>query len=443
MSNRPLLIIHGWSDSSSSFEKLAKIIESQIGRYVQEVNLADYVSMDDAVTFYDIAAAMQKAWLARNLPTEKGKVDVIAHSAGALVLRTWLQIYYSAGNSPIKNLVLLAPANFGSHLAHKGRAFFGRVIEGFNSKKMFQVGTQLLKGLELASPFTFNLALADCFNDQSYFGPGNILCTVLTGNHGYTGISAAANEDGTDGVVRIAAANLNCAILDVDFSENMLEPTYNYLLATGKTAFAIIDGENHSTIVNKDNGFASDLTLPFIIQGLMVNDKEFADWCKKTEQHTQEVVNRNINNRSKHGFQNTVSFVTDQFNTHIHEYFLEFYGHGENTDKVAELLHGDIIRNVHRYGDDNTYRSLYMDCTTLYQHFAKNRHPLLVSLTALPIISKQGEVGYRTFTDEDIGSIVLQQSEIATLFQENRTLLVRIKLRREQSSEVFAFKKSQ
>ncbi|MDF2867282.1 MAG: alpha/beta hydrolase, partial [Gammaproteobacteria bacterium] len=234
MSNRPLIIIHGWSDSSASFIKLAKLIEAQMGRHVQVINLADYLSMDDEITFFDLAAAMQAAWLAKQLPTQKGSVDILAHSTSALVVRNWLQLYYADGNTPIKHLVLLAPANFGSTLAHKGRAFYGRVLKGFSSKKIFQVGAKLLKGLELASPFTFNLALADRFNKVSYFGSSDILCTILMGNTGYTGISAAANEDGGDGTVRIASANLNCALVDIDFNTDPLQPTYTYKPSTGQ-----------------------------------------------------------------------------------------------------------------------------------------------------------------------------------------------------------------
>jgi len=437
MSNRPLLIVHGWSDSSTSFTKLAKLIEAQMGRQVQVINLADYLSMDDDITFFDLAAAMQTAWLARRLPMQKDSVDIIAHSTGGLIIRNWLQLYYPHGEAPIKHLVLLAPANFGSALAHKGRAFYGRVLKGFSGKKIFQVGAKLLKGLELASPFTFNLALADRFNETSYFGSGNILCTILIGNTGYTGISAAANEDGSDGTVRIAAANLNCALVDIDFNTNPQQPSFTYQASTGQIAFAIIDGENHRSIINQDGGFRSDDTLEFIIQALMINDQEFDGWCQKLVKHTQLVTNLGLTTPSKQGFQHMICHVADQFKQEVTEYFLEFFGDDNHTAKIAELFHVDTIQDVHPYGDNPSYRSLYMNCSRLYQVFNQANHRLLISLTALPEFRKQGDVGYRTFTDEDIGSIAVAGEEFVSLFQENRTLLVRIKLRREQSARVF------
>jgi pimeloyl-ACP methyl ester carboxylesterase len=440
MFSKPLIIIHGWSDSSRSFHKLAQLIESQTGRTAQEINLADYLSMDDAISFYDLAAAMQNAWRLSGLPHSPASVDVIAHSAGGLVVRTWLQLYFSAGNSPIKNLVLLAPANFGSQLAHKGRAFYGRILKGFSGERMFQVGAQLLKELELASPFTFELALADRFNEHSYYGPGKILCTVLCGNTGYSGISAAANEDGSDGTVRVAAANLNCALLDIDFSNDPLHPNYNYLQASGSTAFAIMDGENHHTIVGGEPDFSNPQTLEFIIQGLHIKDQQFAAWCTKLERHNQLMMNANLSIQSKHGFQNTLCQVENQFGQAIEEYFLEFYGIGLNEKKVAELFHASLIQSVHAYSENHSYRSLYIDCTALYQTFAAMNEHLLLSLTAYPALNQQGDVGYRTFTDSEIGSIAISKAELASLFQENRSLLVRIKLRREQSSKIFQIK---
>jgi pimeloyl-ACP methyl ester carboxylesterase len=440
MSNRPLLIIHGWSDSSTSFNSLAQLIEAQIGRNVQVINLADYLSMDDEITLFDLAAAMQTAWLGKQLPLQKGAVDIIAHSTGALVVRLWLQLYYANGAVPIKNLVLLAPANFGSALAHKGRAFYGRIIKGFNSEKMFQVGAKILKGLELASPFSFNLAIADRFNENNYFGQGDVLCTVLVGNTGYSGISAAANEAGSDGTVRIAAANLNCAMVDIDFSIDPLHPTYHYKSSYGQVAFAIMDGENHSSIINGAGGFRSTDTLPFIIQSLMVTDQDFTQWVEQTAKHTQLITNLGVQNSNKQGFQQIICHVDDQFQQAVPDYFIEFYGENEHTDRIAELFHVDTIQDVHPYGNDTSYRCLYMNCTRLYQAFNQYQHKLLISLTALPEFIKQGEVGYRTFTDTDIGSVAIMPEDFVNLFQDNRSLIVRIKLKREQSPRVFEIK---
>ncbi len=56
---------------------------------------------------------------------------------------------------------MLAPANFGSALAHKGRSMLGRVFKGW--KTGFETGEEMLYALELASPFQWDLAQADLF----------------------------------------------------------------------------------------------------------------------------------------------------------------------------------------------------------------------------------------------------------------------------------------
>ena len=165
------------------------------------ISLADYISMEDEVRFDDIVTAMQAAWDRHGLPTETGSVDAIAHSTGALVIRDWLQRNYEPERAPIKHLLMLAPANFGSPLAHKGRSFIARVYKGFIATRpkgeAFETGTEILKGLELASPYTWGLANRDRFGpDGTMYQPGNVLCTVLVGNTGYRGISSIANEDG-------------------------------------------------------------------------------------------------------------------------------------------------------------------------------------------------------------------------------------------------------
>src|SRR5689334_15606273 len=199
---------------------LATMLEQELGRKPVEVQLAKWISMDDQVTYADVIEAMTRAWAGAGLPTSPRSADVVVHSTGGLVVRHWLTENYDPLSAPIKNLLMIAPANFGSPLAHKGQSFIGRIVKGWNSEKMFQTGTLILKGLELASPYSWNLAEQDRFRPTSFYGPDRILCTVLVGNAGYTGIAAAMSENGTDGTVRVSTANLNCAYLEADFSKD-------------------------------------------------------------------------------------------------------------------------------------------------------------------------------------------------------------------------------
>ena len=259
MAERPIVILHGWSDTSETFESLARLLRARLERQVSIVSLADYVSMEDEVRFDDVAEAMDVAWRRHGLPRRKGGVDAIVHSTGGLVIRDWLQRHYTPGRAPVKHLVMLAPANFGSHLAHKGRSFIGRVYKGFVAKKpegrAFETGTHILRGLELASPCTWQLAERDRFGrGGTMYQPGNVLCTVLVGNRGFRGISSIANEDGSDGTVRASTANMSCVRISAAFPPGPngggagQGVEYELEESRGATAFGVVEGHNHGTI---------------------------------------------------------------------------------------------------------------------------------------------------------------------------------------------------
>ena len=91
---------------------------------------------------------------------------------------------------------MLAPANFGSPLAHTGRSVIGRAVKGWKGTRLFETGAQILKGLELASSYSWELAEQDLFSAHAPLGDGSLLCTVLVGNSGYSGIAAVANKPG-------------------------------------------------------------------------------------------------------------------------------------------------------------------------------------------------------------------------------------------------------
>ncbi len=151
---RSIVIVHGWSDDSKSFRRLAEQLEAWFGSAPTQIRLADWISLQDDVTYADLAAALDRAWTAQGLSRAPRTVDVVVHSTGALVLRDWLTRHFDPASAPVKRFLMLAPANFGSPLAHKGRSFIGRVLKGWN-RFVGQTGTQVLKGLELGSPYSW------------------------------------------------------------------------------------------------------------------------------------------------------------------------------------------------------------------------------------------------------------------------------------------------
>jgi hypothetical protein len=129
------------------------------------IRLGDWISMHDEVTLADVAVALQKAWANMTCPPppQRGP-DCSQHRiAGGARMDDALP---SPQTVPIHHLLMLAPANFGSPLAHKGHSFIGRVIKGWGEPG-FQTGDKILKALELGSPYTYELAERDLFNPDA------------------------------------------------------------------------------------------------------------------------------------------------------------------------------------------------------------------------------------------------------------------------------------
>lgn len=441
-----LVIIHGWSDSHQSFARIGRrLVVDGVIPGVTHVRLGDYVSLDDDVTFDDLIHALQVAWKKEELPTAPGSVDVIVHSTGGLVVRLWMTTFFKSATNPIKRLLMLAPANFGSPLAHKGRSFVGRIVKGFKSDRRFHTGTNILKGLELASPFTWELSQLDRFSSETWYGPGRMLCTVLVGTSGYTGISAAANENGTDGTVRVSTAHLNPALVKFDFSADPQHPKFSFQEAKGLTAFARISNENHSTIALKDNGPRNERTLEFIKNALQVTDSTFPDYVKRLDEFSSAERASGAARSFTHAYQNTVVRLTDNMGAYVTDYFLEVFAKDKDgkavDDRLTCVIQEDVFEKVHAYGDNSAYRSLLFNTTVLFDKVVAPGSPLFVSVTAMPDIGKTKSVGYSTFGYDDIGSIKLTPDKLRKLFQPDRTVLVEMKLRREQAEKVFSLRK--
>jgi pimeloyl-ACP methyl ester carboxylesterase len=442
MTRRPLVLIHGWSDSSKSFVNLARFLEQKLKQSVTTIDLADWVSMDDTVSYRDISFAMNRAWKKHRLPKTPGGADVVTHSTGALVVRQWMTDYFRAGKVPIKHFLMLAPANFGSPLAHKGRAFYGRILKGWNNA--FQTGTKILKGLELGSPYTWQLAEKDLFSRARWYGAQGILATVLVGNTGYKGVRAAANEDGSDGTVRISTANLNAVKMNVDYARNPHNPWMEITDPSihNQTAFAILDGDTHASITmdgksTPRNTQARDL----FVDALSVKETQWKQWCAKLDRITKNVEKKAKPGRKyeNHCYQNTVVRVTNNLGEPVNEYFLEFYESDSDRSTLAAFFHRKAIRTVHTYSSDQSYRSIYVDTTLLNDRIDKKGESLDISLTAHPEFENgRTNAGYRTLDKKDMGAIRIPAKMVGKVFVPNRTLLVDIVIRREVSEKVFA-----
>ncbi len=438
---KPLVIIHGWSDESKSFARLGQRIATDLGVTPTEIRLGDWISMNDEVTLPDVAAALGMAWSHHGLPTAPRSVDLVVHSTGALVVREWMTRYHTPQSVPIHRLLMLAPANFGSPLAHKGRSFIGRAIKGWGEPR-FQTGKKILKALELGSPYTYELAHRDLFGiKKPWYGAGRILCTVLVGDAGYKGIASIANEDGSDGTVRISTANLNGAKITLQLDEKNEAVRFDLQAPLGEIAFGIVAGENHSTIALKDTGPINPLSPELIMRALTVEDEGWSEWIASLAQQTR-------GGGEDTRFQNTVIRLHDQLGHKVPDYFVELYRTEKSDDRFEQRLYQKFIDSVHPYEDDQSYRALYLDIGILdkLRPEIEEKGLLYFSFLASPVYasgSRNGKksglppVGYLPVPEHRTGGVKVQLSQLDEVFAAHRTVLIDAQIHRFVDPSVF------
>lgn len=221
--SRPVLLIHGYSAQGDSFEKWKNELTDR-GFQAQSLRICDYETLTNEVSIKDIAEAMNRAIAATLEPDVE--FDAIVHSTGMLVVRSWLTTYgwdAEKRRGRLKGLVALAPATFGSPLAHKGRSWLGSIFKGrkMPGPDFLEAGDLILDGLELGSRFTWNLAHRDLFSGAVFYGagPGTPNVYIFCGTGQYSGIYAVANGPGTDGTVRWAGCPLNSRKINLNMTQ--------------------------------------------------------------------------------------------------------------------------------------------------------------------------------------------------------------------------------
>ncbi|HZF10713.1 MAG TPA: phospholipase [Thermoanaerobaculia bacterium] len=256
-----VVFVHGWSvRNTNTYGQLPERLRSEAAKLgspidVKHVWLGKYVSFRDEVQVADLsrgfAAAVQKEL------ADGERFACITHSTGGPVVRDWWQRFYLDRKTacPMSHLVMLAPANFGSALAQLGKSRLSRIKTFFEG---VEPGTGVLDWLELGSPESWEL------NRKWIEAPKNVVETsgvfpfVLTGQtidrKLYDHVNPYTGEAGSDGVVRVAAANLNATSVRLEQELVRLEkgkPVAPRLevkrtRTAPPTAFKIVPGRAHS-----------------------------------------------------------------------------------------------------------------------------------------------------------------------------------------------------
>jgi len=267
-----VILIHGWSvRSTDTYGQLADRLALEAARDrglrldVRNIMLSKYVSFSDEVRMEDLARGLEAALrreFGRELDAGKRFV-VITHSTGGPVVREWWDRYHppqSSGACPMSHLIMLAPPNFGSALAQLGKSRLCRIKTWFQGA---EPGARVLDWLELGSEeaWKLNRRWAVDYPDVSR-GRHPVYVFTLTGQTIdralYDHVNSYTGELGSDGVVRVAAANLNCVFVRLEqerptavssgrhpkYEAPSLKMTAS--ASSQRTAFRLVENKAHS-----------------------------------------------------------------------------------------------------------------------------------------------------------------------------------------------------
>lgn len=432
----PVIILHGWSDDYESFIPLGQWLTAN-GFQVVDIYLGNYLSMNDELTLYDLGLAFVRALNAKKIPQKPKSFDVIVHSTGGLVVREYLRQVCNGNpaNAPVRHLLMLSPANFGSPLAVMGKSVLGRLIKGWGWDHLWQTGQQILNALELASPYSWALAEADLFNPAfNIFDPSNVMVTVLGGTAAYdNALRRTVHENGSDGTVRASTANLNAHLLRLSF-ENPDQPDLKIVSRNcPQLAFAVFDRDHTAIHDPADPRQAADWKA-IVLRSLSLEPGDYAKHtidCAKISAVTFAAGLTSANPAWYHQYQHVAFRVKDQFGHPVSDYVVEFYQEeNDNQDKVFETIHGEILKKVTTNSTDSSYRSFLFDTDDLNAYLQNSNAEVDMSLTAANISAR---VGYQN-PPKGIG--IFSSANRQYIFP-NEPVLVDVILNRSPGPEVF------
>jgi hypothetical protein len=354
---RPVVIVHGYSDKGKSALNWHNLL-CEAGYGATDIHVSEYVSLSNEVTIKDIAEGFDRSLRIRAGLKTNEEFDAIVHSTGMLVIRAWLTTYASRA-ARLKHLIGLAPATFGSPMAHKGRSVLGGIFKG--TKKFgpdfMEAGDRVLAGLELGSAFTWDLAHRDFVTDKPMYGPDSATPYpfIFIGLKDYGLLKRLATEPGTDGTVRWAGAGFNTRKITVDLTrEAGAGETPRVVFGSWSNAqvpLVLLADHNHGTIFGEPT---PDLVRS-VVEALTVSDAAgYADWARRH----RDVTLASLADTGAHRWQQFVTHLVDERGDGISDYYVELYTRDQD-GRFLELEKFNL--DYHAYREDESYRCFHLD----------------------------------------------------------------------------------
>ena len=397
---RPVVLVHGYSSGPGAFDAWRQVLVGH-GYDPRSLLACHYDSLVHRVNIQDIGEAFEDAIAVHPELRGDRTFDAIVHSTGMLVIRCWTALDPDRNRARLKHLVALAPATFGSPLAHKGRGYLARMVVGNKDvgPDFLAVGDEVLDGLELGSRFTWDLAHRDLVGNRAQRPEGapHPHTFVLCGIDGYRGLRGIVNEPGTDGTVRLAATALNSRKIELDMTkvdathfdadpsdvaeadvaqadaaqpdvtepgdaqprtERPLERTVTAPWSTPDVPMIALADQNHGTIMSDPSEQAAELVL----SALDVHDEHAYDaWRTDAVKRSNAVIEkarRRTRSRLRR-WQQLVFHVRDERGDGVEDYFIDFV-HRDRRQRRWRVLEG-VDMQVHPYRRDPSYRCFHVD----------------------------------------------------------------------------------
>jgi hypothetical protein len=438
-----LVFVHGWSVTHTNTygelpEALSRQSPEELELRIEHIYLSKYISFHDEVTVDDIARAFEQA--RKEQLGNDTYFSCITHSTGGPVIRAWVKKYYGdkskLGRLPLRHLIMLAPANHGSALAQLGKARVGRMKAWWAG---VEPGQGVLNWLELGSDGQRDLNLAWMNYKTAELGFYPIVITGETIDKKlYDYLNSYTAEKGSDGVVRVAAANLNYRhiVLSQNTSQSPFTVKDNgdmlevYPLELRKTdpgvsqpcALEVIPKASHSgekmgimrSVKSTDN--IESPVVRAVIDSLQVSDAdEYAILSQEMELRTGET-------QSTNKYAMVVVRVTDDQGNQVKDY--DLYLLAGNQYSPGILPKGFFV-DKQKNRINNNHLTLYLNATRMLK--------IKDGKLGFRIIARPSE-GFSYYTPGEFHS---DDIPLEKLIKDNETLLVDIVLKRHVDINTF------
>lgn len=431
MAANPVVLVHGYSAEAAAFDRWKSLLERR-GYDAATLHACSYRSLTNEVTIRDIAEGFDRALRIQAGLDGDEPFDAIVHSTGMLVIRAWLSAY-PGRRDRLKHLVGLAPATFGSPLAHKGRSWLGAMFKGNRrpGPDFLEAGDRILDGLELASRFTWELAHEDMLAGEAVYGPTRRTpyVFIFCGTASYPGLRRLAHEPGSDGAVRWAGCALNTRkiVLDLTQDPERARSSKRITIAPWKNVdvpLVPVAGRHHSSILSDPGDDLADL----VTSALEVDGADaYSRWRSLARSKAAAVL------KGMDQWQQFVVRAIDERGDPITDYNVQLF---TRTARGRESAVQPFDVDVHAYRADPSFRCFHVNLSRVGVDRLENLWIRVMASSGSQLVGYQGfgsepEASAGDSWDAELDISSLADDKGVQFFYPFTTTLVELRMNRE------------